>query len=80
MRPSKTSAATIATESNPATAQTAVRMCRVTVRPGSPGPAAGVPRHVAVLVADDNADLRDYMRRLLEADGYEVRTATDGAR
>ncbi|MBV8336131.1 MAG: response regulator, partial [Alphaproteobacteria bacterium] len=31
-----------------------------------------------VLVADDNADMRDYMRRLL-ATRYEVRTAADGA-
>jgi PAS domain S-box-containing protein len=31
-----------------------------------------------VLVADDNADLRDYMRRLLSADGYFVETVVDG--
>jgi PAS domain S-box-containing protein len=31
-----------------------------------------------VLVADDNADMRDYVRRLL-APRYEVRTAADGA-
>jgi signal transduction histidine kinase/DNA-binding response OmpR family regulator len=32
-----------------------------------------------VLVADDNADMRDYLRRLLDAAGYRVVTATDGA-
>jgi signal transduction histidine kinase/DNA-binding response OmpR family regulator len=31
-----------------------------------------------ILVADDNADMRDYLRRLLSA-RYEVRTAADGA-
>ena len=31
-----------------------------------------------VLVADDNADMRDYVRRLLETRGYEVETAPDG--
>jgi signal transduction histidine kinase len=31
-----------------------------------------------ILVADDNADLRDYVRRLLEAEGHVVTTAPDG--
>jgi PAS domain S-box-containing protein len=31
-----------------------------------------------VLVVDDNADLRDYVRRILEAAGYRVSTAVDG--
>jgi signal transduction histidine kinase/DNA-binding response OmpR family regulator len=31
-----------------------------------------------VLLADDNADMRDYVRRLLEAHGYTVDTAADG--
>jgi signal transduction histidine kinase/DNA-binding response OmpR family regulator len=31
-----------------------------------------------VLLADDNADMRDYVRRLLEAQGYAVETAEDG--
>jgi PAS domain S-box-containing protein len=31
-----------------------------------------------ILVADDNADLRDYMRRILSAAGYAVTVATDG--
>ena len=38
-----------------------------------------VARHDAhVLLADDNADLRDYVRRLLEAGGYSVQAAPDG--
>ena len=32
-----------------------------------------------VLVVDDNADLRDYMSRILHAAGYRVETAVDGA-
>ncbi|CAM2156840.1 two-component system, cell cycle sensor histidine kinase and response regulator CckA [Pararobbsia alpina] len=31
-----------------------------------------------ILVADDNADLRDYMRRILTAAGYTVAIASDG--
>jgi two-component sensor histidine kinase len=31
-----------------------------------------------VLVADDNADMRNYIRRLLEGAGYEVEVAADG--
>jgi signal transduction histidine kinase len=31
-----------------------------------------------ILVADDNADMRDYVRRLLQAAGHEVRLAPDG--
>ncbi|WP_409241457.1 response regulator transcription factor, partial [Caballeronia sp. INML1] len=31
-----------------------------------------------VLVVDDNADLRDYMRRLLAAAGHDVSVAADG--
>ncbi|WP_460905856.1 response regulator [Paraburkholderia jirisanensis] len=31
-----------------------------------------------VLVVDDNADLRDYMRRILSAAGHDVRVADDG--
>ncbi|WP_211873689.1 response regulator [Plastoroseomonas arctica] len=31
-----------------------------------------------ILVADDNADMRDYLRRLLTAAGYRVETAPDG--
>jgi len=31
-----------------------------------------------ILIADDNADMRDYLRRLLGAAGYRVELATDG--
>jgi PAS domain S-box-containing protein len=31
-----------------------------------------------VLIADDNADMRDYVRRLLETQGYTVETVEDG--
>jgi signal transduction histidine kinase/DNA-binding response OmpR family regulator len=41
--------------------------------PSRPGAREG-----RVLVADDNADLRDYVRRLLEAAGYEVDVAAHG--
>ncbi len=34
-----------------------------------------VPR---ILLVEDNADMRDYVRRLLQEDGYEVRVAEDG--
>jgi PAS domain S-box-containing protein len=36
----------------------------------------GVGRRI--LLADDNADMRDYVRRLLEAHGYVVETVEDG--
>ncbi|SEE39979.1 SpoIIE family protein phosphatase [Streptomyces sp. Ag109_O5-10] len=38
------------------------------------GPAAGA----RVLVADDNADMREYLARVLGQAGYEVTTVTDG--
>ncbi len=41
------------------------------------GDAAPVERR-RVLLADDNADLRDYISRLLADHGYEVETAADG--
>jgi signal transduction histidine kinase/DNA-binding response OmpR family regulator len=41
----------------------------------APAPAAG--RRAHVLVADDNADMRDYVRRLL-GERYAVETAADG--
>ena len=31
-----------------------------------------------VLLADDNADMRDYMKRLLSAAGHQVSVAIDG--
>jgi PAS domain S-box-containing protein len=41
----------------------------------SPSPARVTGR---VLVVDDNADLRDYMRRILRQAGHDVRVAVDG--
>ncbi|QYD68873.1 response regulator [Paraburkholderia edwinii] len=35
-------------------------------------------RAARVLIVDDNADLRDYMRRILSAAGHDVRVADDG--
>jgi PAS domain S-box-containing protein len=40
--------------------------------------AAGSDRRTRVLIADDNADMRDYLGRLLGSDGYEVEAVTDG--
>ncbi|MGO4443279.1 SpoIIE family protein phosphatase [Mycobacterium sp. 2YAF39] len=39
---------------------------------------AGGRKPVRVLIADDNADMRDYLTRLLRNDGYEVDAVTDG--
>ena len=47
-------------------------------RGASPGPARPGAREGRVLVADDNGDLRDYVRRLLEDAGYAVDVAADG--
>ncbi len=47
-------------------------------------PAAELPRAALpgsgkrILLADDNADMRDYVRRLLETQGYAVETVQDG--
>jgi signal transduction histidine kinase len=46
--------------------------------PEQPSPAADVGERATVLVVDDNADMREYVRRLL-APYYEVHTACDGA-
>ena len=46
----------------------ATRFCRAR--------AAALPARV--LVADDNADMRDYLARLLRAAGYQVTAVTDG--
>jgi PAS domain S-box-containing protein len=42
------------------------------------GTARGAAHAARVLVVDDNADLRDYMRRILSAAGHDVRVADDG--
>ncbi len=43
---------------------------------GAIDPPRGLTRH-RILIADDNADMRDYMARLLHAN-YEVQTVSDG--
>ena len=50
------------------------------ITPGGAGPstAAGSARPARVLVADDNADMREYLARLLRTAGYQVTTVTDG--
>ncbi|MFF3365251.1 SpoIIE family protein phosphatase [Streptomyces misionensis] len=45
---------------------------------GPLGSAAGPTRSAQVLVADDNADMREYLTRILTAAGYEVEAVTDG--
>ncbi|HYX57566.1 MAG TPA: ATP-binding protein, partial [Streptosporangiaceae bacterium] len=50
----------------------------------TPGSGAGPPAQTAralparVLVADDNADMREYLARLLRTAGYQVTTVADG--
>ncbi|MFI8193295.1 SpoIIE family protein phosphatase [Streptomyces sp. NPDC085946] len=41
-------------------------------------PAAGPALPARVLIADDNADMRDYLTRLLKDAGYQVSAVTDG--
>ncbi|HKS55739.1 MAG TPA: ATP-binding protein [Steroidobacteraceae bacterium] len=41
-----------------------------------PRPVAGAGKQV--LLADDNTDMREYVRRLLESNGYRVRAVADG--
>ncbi|MEW5808870.1 MAG: SpoIIE family protein phosphatase [Actinomycetota bacterium] len=43
-------------------------------------PAATPGGPVRVLIADDNADMRDYLTRLLQSDGYQVEAVSDGVR
>jgi signal transduction histidine kinase/DNA-binding response OmpR family regulator len=45
--------------------------------PPSSGPGPGLGKRV--LLVDDNADMRGYVARLLEAQGYAVQAAADGA-
>ncbi len=45
--------------------------------PETPAPAVATGPRPYILLADDNADMRDYVRRLL-ADQYEVQTVADG--
>lgn len=44
----------------------------------TPNPRRIFGRTPSILLAEDNPDMRDYMRRLLLADGYHVETASDG--
>ncbi len=41
-------------------------------------PSGGAEKGKRILVADDNADLRDYIGRLLRGEGYTVEMAVDG--
>ncbi|ULE33383.1 SpoIIE family protein phosphatase [Mycobacterium sp. IDR2000157661] len=45
---------------------------------GAAQTAAQTGETARVLIADDNADMRDYVARLLRADGYEVTAVNDG--
>ncbi|WP_329791501.1 SpoIIE family protein phosphatase [Lentzea sp. DG1S-22] len=45
--------------------------------PGAPAAVSAIP--ATVLVADDNADMREYLTRLLSGAGYQVQAVTDGA-
>ncbi|BBY78440.1 histidine kinase [Mycolicibacterium parafortuitum] len=42
------------------------------------GSATGATTAARVLVADDNADMREYLTRLLRSDGYQVEAVVDG--
>ncbi|MFC9975772.1 SpoIIE family protein phosphatase [Spirillospora sp. NPDC127200] len=46
--------------------------------PAADAPAASSGLAARVLVADDNADMREYLARLLRSAGYEVQTVEDG--
>ncbi|ROP41770.1 SpoIIE family protein phosphatase [Saccharothrix texasensis] len=48
------------------------------VKSSDPDTAAGPAVPAAVLVADDNADMREYLTRLLTGAGYDVHAVTDG--
>ena len=43
------------------------------------GPAAGAAAGERILLADDSADMRDYVERLLRGAGYRVQAVADGA-
>ncbi|GGQ80194.1 histidine kinase [Streptomyces flaveolus] len=45
---------------------------------GSPGQASGPAVPARILIADDNADMRGYLTRLLHGAGYRVDTVDDG--
>ncbi|WP_461008011.1 SpoIIE family protein phosphatase [Streptomyces capparidis] len=58
----------------PPAAATAAQPPRETAGPRTPGPAT--PAHV--LIADDNADMREYLTRILTGAGYRVTAVRDG--
>jgi PAS domain S-box-containing protein len=69
----------------PGTAQddggTGARQVHEEITPGNdtdPSPQRGRALPARVLVADDNADMREYLARLLRTAGYQVTTVTDG--
>ena len=69
----------------PGTAQggggTGTRPVHEEITPGhgtDPSAQAGRALPARVLVADDNADMREYLARLLRSAGYQVTTVTDG--
>jgi PAS domain S-box-containing protein len=71
----------------PGTARSGARPVQEEITLGDPSAPAGgalpavLPARVLparVLVADDNADMREYLARLLRSAGYQVTTVTDG--
>jgi PAS domain S-box-containing protein len=57
------------------------RPVRAEITPGGDTGPSSQPGHAAparVLVADDNADMREYLARLLRTAGYQVTAVTDG--
>jgi PAS domain S-box-containing protein len=44
----------------------------------SPQPLGPTPSSARILLADDNTDMRDYVKRLLVSQGYNVETVVDG--
>ena len=47
-------------------------------REPDPAPSRGQSPGAHILLADDNADMREYVRRLLAAQGWDVETVADG--
>jgi PAS domain S-box-containing protein len=79
--PQDSVAATSATRATSTTAETyvqeALRWIPTDGEIPPPVSEASTPA-VRVLIADDNADMRDYLTRLLRADGYSVDAVSDG--
>ena len=77
--------------SKPALASTAVRAsafveealrwlpnAEASSAPAGEAAGAGIAGRPRIVLADDNADMRDYARRVLEEGGYDVRAVADG--